>query len=189
MQSWDTTERDGAAPDAGAVGRRSLLRCSEAIDRLTRQAGRWSAGRLLDEGLDLVRDTCWADAAALVRLSGPDAEVLHRRPDHLGLDDWCPAAPRAWFPWGLGSVSPDRYLLVDHATVLPVAPGSPHRLGDLGVTSALHLPLREQERAIGALVVLWREPRLAWDDDRGRLLRTLGRFLLAQVPGGGQPPA
>lgn len=179
MESWGTTDPTIADDERGGVPP-ELAGCSASIDRLTAMAGRWSTERLVDEGLDLVRDACWADAAALVRLRGPGAEVLRRRPEHFGLDGWCAAAPRAWFPWGLGMVNPDRYLLVDHAAELPVAPGSPHRLGDLGVCSALLLPLREQSTVTGAIVVLWREPRLAWDDDRGCLLRNLGRFLLAQ---------
>lgn len=186
MQSWGTTERGERGPGPAAsptTDASSLRRCSDAIDRLVGRAGTWSTGRLLDEGLDLVRDTCWADGAALARVASGEVQVVHRRPEHLGLSEWCTGAPVSWFPWGLGSVSPDRFLLVDHAAPLPVAPGSRFRLGDLGVRSALHLPLREQERVTGALVVLWRQPRLAWDDDRGRLLRTLGRFLLAQVPG------
>lgn len=181
MERWGTTDRTDAAEHGDQVPP-SLGNCSSSIDRLTSMAGRWSTSRLVDEGLDLVRDTCWADAAALVRLRGPDAEVLRRRPDHFGLDRWCADAPRAWFPWGLGTVNPDRYLLVDRAAELQVAPGSPHRLGDLGVSSALLLPLREQGLVSGAIVVMWREPRLAWDDERGRLLRSLGRFLLAQSP-------
>ena len=28
----------------------------------------------------------------------------------------------------------------------------------------------------------WAEPHLAWDDERGRLLRLLGRFLLGRCP-------
>jgi hypothetical protein len=172
MQSWGTTERDDA-----------LDRCSRSIDRLTGRAGTWSTGRLLDEGLDLVRDTCWADAAALVRHDAGEVRALRRRPEHFGLDAWCSDVPSTWFPWGLGTLNPDRFLLVERAAALPVAPGSPFRLGDLGVASAMLLPLREQERPSGGLVVLWREPRLAWDDERGRLLRTLGRFLLARAAG------
>ena len=37
----------------------------------------------------------------------------------------------------------------------------------------------ERGRTGGALQVFWSGPRLEWDDDRGRLLRTLGRFLLS----------
>ena len=164
----------------------SLHRLSAAIDRLTAHAGDWSTHRLLDEGLDLVRDASWADAGALLRIDADTAATVHGRP----VDAVAPGGPVRpevpvdWFPWGLAPVSPDRFLLVDDARTLPVSPDGDETLGDHGVRSCLHLPIRERGAPVGALHVLWSEPRLAWDDDRGRLLRSLGRFLLTCQPAG-----
>lgn len=168
----------------GVTDFRPLHTLSAAIDRFTENAGSWSAVRLADEGLDLVRDAAWADACALVRVEGGRAVPLHRRPrDPAPLEGApCVEVPVEWFPWGLAPVSPDRFLLVDDATSLPIAPDGAPTLGQLGYRSCLHLPLHERTGPAGAVQVFWREPRLVWDDDRGRLLRNLGRFLLDRCP-------
>jgi GAF domain-containing protein len=154
-----------------------LHRLSASVDRLTAHVADWSTRRLLDEGLDLVRDAAWADACALFRVGDDEVAVLHTRPtlrpDGSALDEGdvprppvSAVVPTDWFPWGLAPIQADRFVL-DGAT-----------LGSLGVRSCLHLPLRQRGRTVGAIQVFWSEPRLVWDDDRGRLLRTLGRFLL-----------
>lgn len=159
----------------------SLHGLSAAIDRLTDHAGDWTTPRLLDEGLDLVRDASWADACALLRCDGVRVVAVHGRPTDVVGDDGPIAAvvPASWFPWGLAPVRPDRFLLVDDARLLRTSPDDGPTLADVGVRSCLHLPLLERGEPVGALHVFWSEPRLAWDDDRGRLLRSLGRFLLA----------
>ena len=98
-----------------------------------------------------------------------------RRPSEAEL-----RVPLDWFPWGLAPVSPRRFLLVSDARTLACDPTSGATLGDIGVRSCLHLPILERQRNIGALHLYWSEPRLVWDDDRGRLLRLLGRFLLGR---------
>lgn len=184
MASAARERRDAPATDLAAV--------SAAVDRLTRHSTDWTAGRLLDEGLDLVRDVSWADASALMHVGPEGATVLHRRPGPVdpsaaeptrtgGACAAGPPAPLDWFPWGLGPIRADRFLLVEDARALPSAPGDATMLGALGVRSCLHLPLRQRGRSVGAIQVFWSEPRLAWDDDRGRLLRTLGRFLLTSA--------
>lgn len=198
-------------PDAPST---DLHRLSASVDRLTAHADNWSTGRLLDEGLDLVRDVSWADSCALLRVSRGRVHVVHARPglpgepamastatagvstaiidgpaDEGGGHDAPGSAevpippvdssvPVAWFPWGLAPIEADRFVLVDDARSLPASPVGPTTLGALGVRSCLHLPLRQRGRTVGAVHLFWNEPRLAWDDDRGRLLRTLGRFLL-----------
>jgi GAF domain-containing protein len=188
MSSWGTPR--GTATGTGVCGADGLHALSAAIDRLGRHASSWSPGRLADEGLDLVRDAAWADASALVRVAGDRAVPLHRRPDgsRPGTGAPCAEVPLWWFPWGLAPVRPDRYLLVEAAGALPVRPGGGPTLGELGYRSCLHLPLHERGGILGALQVFWREPRLNWDDGRGRLLRTLGRFLLAHHPAGAGDP-
>ena len=64
-------------PDAPAT---DLSGLSASVDRLTRHATDWSTRRLLDEGLDLVRDVSWADASALLRIRRDQVTVLHTRP-------------------------------------------------------------------------------------------------------------
>lgn len=166
------------------TGFRPLHTLSAAIDRFTDHAGSWSPVRLADEGLDLVRDASWADACALLRVEDGLAVPIHRRPNDPDPRDGAPCVevPASWLPWGLAPVRPDRFLLVDDATSLAIDPTGATTLGDLGYRSCLHLPLRERTGTVGALQVFWREPRLAWDDDRGRLLRNLGRFLLERCP-------
>jgi GAF domain-containing protein len=177
------------------------------VDRLTAHAGDWSERRVLDEGLDLVRDVSWADACGLFRVEHNTVTVLHTRPSTPEGDPSrraphvepapvavaatlgaVPAAtgvlpaqsvPTDWFPWGLAPIQADRFVLIDDARSLPATPDSAVTLGSLGVRSCLHLPLRQKARTVGALQLFWTSPRLAWDDDRGRLLRTLGRFLLS----------
>ena len=165
-----------------------LHRLSASVDRLTEHASDWSTGRLFDEGLDLVRDVSWADACALLRVEDGEATVVHARPAMRArcTDDLlapqppvAPTVPTDWFPWGLAPIDADRFVLIDDARTLPVSPAGGATLGSLGVRSCLHLPLRQRGRTGGALQVFWSGPRLEWDDDRGRLLRTLGRFLLS----------
>jgi GAF domain-containing protein len=166
-----------------------LHRLSASVDRLTAHVADWSTRRLLDEGLDLVRDAAWADACALFRVGDDEVAVLHTRPtlrpDGSALDEGdvprppvSAVVPTDWFPWGLAPIQADRFVLVDDARSLPASPTDGATLGSLGVRSCLHLPLRQRGRTVGAIQVFWSEPRLVWDDDRGRLLRTLGRFLL-----------
>jgi hypothetical protein len=169
--------------DLAATRRRAM---SAAVDRFTVGTATWSARRVLDEGLDLVRDACWADGAALVVVHDAQIRTAHRRPTELGGRAWTPdRGPDHWLPWGLAPVRPDRFLLVDRAGALPVAPGAAPSLRALGITAALHLPIRERHTAIGALQVVWSEPRLAWDDELGAPLRALGRYLLTRAAGAG----
>lgn len=152
---------------------------SAAFDRLSAHSGDWSAQRVVDEGLDLVRDSMWADRCALYAVHGQHVERVAHRPASSATGPSPLSAE--WFPWGLAPVSPRRYLLIDDARTLAIAPEGGLTLGELGVHSCLHLPILERTRPIGALHLFWHEPRLAWDDARGRLLRSLGRFLLERV--------
>lgn len=151
---------------------------STAVDRLSSHAAQWGFERVMDEGLDLVRDSTWADGSVLHAVQGDRVIEVARRPVVTTTTD--PQLPLSWFPWGLAPVNPQRFLLVDDASSLPARPDSTVTLGQLGVRSCLHLPILERQAPVGALHLYWSEPRLEWDDDRGRLLRSLGRFLLAQ---------
>ena len=152
---------------------------SAAVDRLSIHSTEWSCGRVLDEGLDLMRDCSWADASLLYSVTPERVLELCRRPPSAStLPD---ELPLDWFPWGLAPLNPQRYLLVEDAAALPSSPDSDQTLGDLGIRSCLHLPILERSVPVGAVHLYWTEPRLNWDDQRGRLLRTLGRFLLARA--------
>ena len=134
----------------------------------------------MHEGLDLVRDASWADECRLFATRGTSAvEVAARpsRPAEAAVEE-----PLSWFPWGLAPVNPSRFLLVTDATGLRSSSTGPATLGAAGTRSCLHLPILERGRPIGALHLYWREPRLEWDDERGRLLRLLGGFLLGRLP-------
>jgi len=136
----------------------------------------------MDEGLDLVRDASWADECHLYAIRGESALKVAGRParPQCAIDDDPAGAPLSWFPWGLAPVNPSRFVLVADAAGLPSSPDGGATLGDAGTCSCLHLPILERERSIGALQLYWSEPRLAWDDERGRLLRLLGGFLLGR---------
>lgn len=152
---------------------------SAAFERLSTHSSEWEPRRVMDEGLDLVRDASWADSCSLYEVDEVRAVEVASRPR---LDDDPVTVGVEWFPWGLAPVAAERFLLVQDATALPRSPDGDVFLGDLGIRSCLHLPILERQRAIGALHLHWTSPRLVWDDDRGRLLRVLGRFLLSRCP-------
>lgn len=157
---------------------------SAAVERLSAHAAEWGTERLLDEGLDLVRDSTWADVCVLFAVHDAGVRVVARRPggadEHTGVDrsiSLPDVLPADWFPWGLAPLNVQRYVLVDDASLLPTVPAGP-TVGEMGMRSCLHLPILERQVPVGALHLYWAEPRLAWDDDHGRLLRTLGQYLL-----------
>ncbi len=153
---------------------------SSAFQRLSAHADDWGPQRVLHEGLDLVRNASWADECRLFATRGTSAVEVAARPSRTRGP--AVAEPLSWFPWGLAPVNPSRFLLVTDATGLRSTSTGTRTLGELGTRSCLHLPILERERPIGALHLCWREPRLEWDDERGRLLRLLGGFLLGRCP-------
>lgn len=149
---------------------------ASAIDRLGERSAGWEARRAVDEGLDIVRDYCWASSCALYDCRSDEIELVGHRPNVDGLRGL--TLDRSWFPWGLAPMNPQRFVFVEDARQLPAEPGSKMRLGDLGIKSCLHLPILERDRPLGYIQVFWSETRLVWDDEMGLILRTLGRFLL-----------
>ncbi len=83
------------------------------------------------------------------------------------------------FPWGIPSLQPSRFVLVEHAEKLSI--GDTSQLGDLGLVSALHLPLEDQGRHVGAMQLYWESRVEEWDDRCGALLRALGVFVLDRL--------
>lgn len=152
---------------------------SAAFERLSTHADEWGPERVMCEGLDLARDASWADECHLFAIRDEHAVQVAARPSPSA-DELVETLPLTWFPWGLAPVNPRRFVLVADAAALPAGPEASATLGDRGVASCLHLPILERQRPVGALLLYWSEPHLAWDDERGRLLRMLGRFLLGR---------
>lgn len=162
----------GTAPATGGL--------SAAFERLSTHADDWGPERVMCEGLDLARDASWADECRLYAVGDEHAVAVAARPTPAS-DAEQPRVPLSWFPWGLAPVNPRRFVLVADASALPAAPDDATTLGELGTRSCLHLPILERQRPVGALHLMWSEPHLVWDDERGRLLRLLGRFLLSRA--------
>jgi hypothetical protein len=81
------------------------------------------------------------------------------------------------FPWGMSSLQPRRFVLVEDAASLPMPGGG--RMADLGVRSAVHLPMGP--RSLGALHIYWDHPVSTWDDDLGRQLRDVGGSVVTRL--------
>lgn len=147
-----------------------------AVEHLATTAATTGTNELLDHGVSLAAEHSGADGVVLFRYDGEAVRVVRRlrsvwtpRPEEL---------PANWFPWSLGSMSPNRFLFVADCRSLPIGPGSSPLLGDIGVHSCVHLPILERSHTAGAMQLFWKDPLGAWDDAVGPALRNLGRFLL-----------
>lgn len=75
-----------------------------------------------------------------------------------------PRVPLTWFPWSLGNIRSEEYVFIRNAGVLPTGPGSPLTLDDLGLVSALHVPVVDEiGRPVGAIAAYWCEECESWD--------------------------
>ena len=130
---------------------------------------------ILSDGLSLVRHQCAADSVTLY-------SIRQQVVTPLGTSPLAPFVPEAcstnWFPWGLHTTQPQRFLLVQQAEMLPADPRTSQTLGERGVRSCVHLPIVERQQLLGALQLYWSTPRQTWDDSSGQILRSLGRLLL-----------
>jgi GAF domain-containing protein len=169
---------------------------ADSLEWLSLGAEHWDAERVLREGLDLVLAATGADSCQLFSVGDEIAFEVAARPGPVRSVD--AGVPADWFPWGLAAVRPRRFLYIADAAALPVSPddaaigssgapgsaGTPGSAGSPGSAdpagSALHLPVIERQRVIGALHLRWTRPRPSWDDQLGPLLRLLARYLLAQ---------
>ena len=115
------------------------------------------------------------DAASVMELIGWWAALGHDS-DPVGDDQPIPAT---WFPWSLGNIRPASHVFVRNAAPLPFHPWSTVRLRDLGMGSALHLPLRHELTVDGALCAYWADERENWPSDSFDQIFELGRDLLA----------
>lgn len=87
----------------------------------------------------------------------------------------------SWFPWSLGNVRAAEHLFVRNAGELPLHPDGSAQLRDLGMGSALHLPLRRAGALVGAVCAYWRNERDAWDCDAARPVDELALDLLSRT--------
>lgn len=147
----------------------------ELLDGIIDSANRWTPAELMKATLSLARSSTGADLGVLFRILGDRVQCMGCGPRVL---DGPLTADQSieWFPWNLRNVRSYRYLFVPDATRLMATPTT--SLGDLGFTSAAHLPLLGADQRQGALQLLWREPCTEWDDAWGAQLRALGSFVL-----------
>ncbi len=119
------------------------------------------------------------------------AEIYARTDDAVRLTGWWaafghevapPGADRPvdpdWFPWTLGNIRQARHVFVRNAGPLPLRPDHAHRIRDLGMGSALYLPVQDGIGCIGALCVYWVLERDEWPSDQAAHLTDLARDTL-----------
>lgn len=74
--------------------------------------------------------------------------------------------PAKWFPWSMGNLRPTEYVLVETAGALPIHPSSSQTLGELGLSSCLHVPVRGlRGELLGAACVYWSNPTDTWPEE------------------------
>lgn len=95
--------------------------------------------------------------------------------------------PLDWFPWSIGNIRASEYVFVRNAGPLARRPGVAQTLADVGMCSALHLPLAGDADMVGAICVYWSEGRSDWSSTEGDDVRSLGvaalSELAASIPG------
>ncbi len=97
--------------------------------------------------------------------------------------DLAPTLPLWWFPWSLGNIRPEEYVFVRNAGPLPLEPGGGARIADLGMSSALHLPVTTGGVLIGAVCAYWAEERSSWtSSDRSDVCGWAAASLTGSAP-------
>lgn len=148
------------------------------MDALVACAPGWTSGRLIDEALDVALDLTHCSHVGLFRDLEDSACCLGFRP--AGFDS--PLATdqdHDQFPWGLPTLQPDRFVLIENAGRLALGEG--RLLGELGIASAVHLPIDAGPVTKGAIQLYYRYTIRDWDDRIGSLLRALGAFTLNRI--------
>lgn len=93
--------------------------------------------------------------------------------------------PLQWFPWSLGNIHSDHHVFVSNAGALPLEPSGRLRLRDLGVESALYLPLFYEAAQVGGLCAGWAVERSEWDSEQAFRLWEWGVTILVPPPSWG----
>jgi GAF domain-containing protein len=131
-------DEDRCGRTAETLARIGVTLDAQMVELFSRQGGRRDA-----DGMVLVG--WWA--ALGHELAPPAAEALSLE----------------WFPWSLGNIRPARHVFVRNAGSLPIRPGLEVTVADLGMGSALHVPIRHDiARVIGAVCVYWASERDEW---------------------------
>jgi hypothetical protein len=124
-------------------------------------------------------------------LGAQRAEVYARADDEVRLAAWWAAfghdvgvpgetepMPIDWFPWTLGNIRNARHVFVRNAGPLPLRPGGPHRISDIGMGSSLYLPVQDGLGVVGGLCAYWVAERAAWPSEAVDHLADLARDCL-----------
>lgn len=122
----------------------------DAHEALARTAAAFGADRVELYAVDRLQ-------VRLIELWTPLAAGLDDRPRPR-------AVPLAWFPWSLGNIRPEEYLFVRNAAPLPGPGDDGHTVGDLGMSSCVHVPVLRGAGTVGSLCAYWASPRSSWDD-------------------------
>ncbi len=152
------------------------------VDAFLRCADDWSPVRLTQECVTLASEISAATQSVLYTRERDTMRCLAMCPPRLESPLAVPQDVDT-FPWDMGSLMASRFVLVDDASTLVASTGSlaGTTLGELDLTSAVHLPLWAGNRAMGALILYWTERISQWDDRPGALLRALGVFTLDRL--------
>lgn len=164
--------RAGTPPDCPTGGVDAFLRCAPG----------WSPVRLAHECATLATELSGAVQSALYASGNEKMDCVALCPPHLE-SPLAIAQDADGFPWNIGPLMASRFVLVEDASTLPasIASAADRTLGELGFTSAVHLPLRAGNHSTGALHLYWDEQVTTWDDRPGALLRALGVFTLDRI--------
>jgi hypothetical protein len=158
--SRDITVDPGAAAARASAGSQ-WTQTSEGLARIAAAVEAQRAEIYTRSG-DAVRLTGWW-AALGHEVEPPDADR--------------PVDPE-WFPWTLGNIRQARHVFVRNAGPLPLRPDHEHRIRDLGMGSALYLPVLDGLGCIGAVCVYWVLERDTWPSEQAGRLTDLARDTL-----------
>lgn len=152
------------------------------VDALLRCADGWPPVRLAQECVTLAAELSGASHSVLYACEGHTMTCIAMCPPSLESPLTAPQSIER-FPWGVGTVMASRFVLVDDACALQASTADPAftTLGELGFTSAVHLPLWAGNRLSGALHLYWDRCVASWDDRPGALLRAIGVFTLDRL--------
>jgi hypothetical protein len=92
-----------------------------------------------------------------------------------------PPMPTSWFPWSLGNIRPMSHVFVCNAGPLSLRPASSARVRDIGMGSALHLPLHNGTEVIGAVCVYWADEQDDWRIERCQSVVDIARDALLDI--------
>lgn len=135
--------------------------------RVTEVASR-IGGHLGAQRVEIYR--CGPDEVTLVAAwspldaSGHHPSTLDGSPPGAVPVDGATSLPTGWFPWSLGNLRPERYVLIRNAGALPAAPGGDLTIADLGMVSVVHLPVDlPPGEGAGSVCAYWSTERSSWE--------------------------